>query len=351
MPLTDSSGEPVSRPSPRSSTVQRVVAVVLPLILALAFLWLALRSIEWADVQETLKRTAVAKLAVVAVIGVATVALRSLRWHGMLRDGGDVKWRDALYATTIGQAANSVLPARIGDAARIFMVSSRSTVSVAYAVATLLAERVADLVALIVIASGLILASPVELGWLRGAAVPVVGLCVAVVAAIGVLPRYPSLPGRLSSALPLSPAARQRIARIGTESLRGLASLHRPRRFAAFAGLTVVIWSMDALATMVAASAMGIAIPPVAAFVLLTALGLGSALPSTPGYVGIYQFAAITALTPFGVTRSQALAYILVVQAVLLLLMALLAPLAFVGYRTAAAADTAARHRVTRRSP
>jgi uncharacterized membrane protein YbhN (UPF0104 family) len=50
------------------------------------------------------------------------------------------------------------------------------------------------------------------------------------------------------------------------------------------------------------------------ALLLLTGLGLGSALPSTPGYVGIYQFVAVTVLTPFGIGRDEALAYILVSQ-------------------------------------
>jgi len=50
------------------------------------------------------------------------------------------------------------------------------------------------------------------------------------------------------------------------------------------------------------------------ALLLLTALGLGSALPSTPGYVGIYQFVAVTVLTPFGIGRDEALAFILVLQ-------------------------------------
>jgi uncharacterized membrane protein YbhN (UPF0104 family) len=51
------------------------------------------------------------------------------------------------------------------------------------------------------------------------------------------------------------------------------------------------------------------------AVLLLTGLGLGSALPSTPGYVGIYQFVAVTVLPLFGISRDAALAYILVAQA------------------------------------
>ena len=51
------------------------------------------------------------------------------------------------------------------------------------------------------------------------------------------------------------------------------------------------------------------------AFLLIAGLGLGSAMPSTPGYVGIYQFVAVSILTPFCYSRTDAIAYILLVQA------------------------------------
>jgi hypothetical protein len=48
--------------------------------------------------------------------------------------------------------------------------------------------------------------------------------------------------------------------------------------------------------------------------ILLSALGLSSAIPSTPGYVGVYQFVAVTVLVPFGFSRAEALAFILISQ-------------------------------------
>ena len=50
---------------------------------------------------------------------------------------------------------------------------------------------------------------------------------------------------------------------------------------------------------------------------------MGSALPSTPGYVGIYQFVAVSVLTPFGFSRADAIAYILVAQALVYVVIAL----------------------------
>jgi uncharacterized membrane protein YbhN (UPF0104 family) len=97
--------------------------------------------------------------------------------------------------------------------------------------------------------------------------------------------------------------------------LRGIRAFHNARRLLGFVGLTVVIWSMDALGTVIGGAALGLSIPIPVAFLRIAALGLGSALPSTPGYVGIYQFVAVTVLTPFGLSRTDAIAYILVAQA------------------------------------
>ena len=56
------------------------------------------------------------------------------------------------------------------------------------------------------------------------------------------------------------------------------------------------------------------------AFVFISALGLSSAIPSTPGYVGVYQFVAVAVLVPFGFERETALALILLSQVFTLLI-------------------------------
>ena len=80
---------------------------------------------------------------------------------------------------------------------------------------------------------------------------------------------------------------------------------------------------MDAVSSMVTARALGLPLSFPLAILLITALGLGSALPSTPGAVGIFQAVAITVLVPFGFTREEALTYILVAQAGSYLIVAL----------------------------
>jgi uncharacterized membrane protein YbhN (UPF0104 family) len=71
---------------------------------------------------------------------------------------------------------------------------------------------------------------------------------------------------------------------------------------------------MDALNVVFLAFILHVQVAFTQAIILLAALGLSSAIPSTPGYVGVYQFVAVTVLGPFGIARESALALILVIQ-------------------------------------
>jgi hypothetical protein len=85
-------------------------------------------------------------------------------------------------------------------------------------------------------------------------------------------------------------------------------------RALSFTSLTVTIWLVDGLGTVICAHALGLSLTLPVALLFLAALGLSSAAPSTPGYVGVYQFVAVTVLPPFGFTRTGALTFILVAQ-------------------------------------
>jgi len=124
---------------------------------------------------------------------------------------------------------------------------------------------------------------------------------------------------RIVDRLPLAEAARARLRNAVSQIARGLATFHDARRLTEFLTLTAIIWCLDAAGTMIGGAALGLPILVPAAFLLVAGLSLGSALPSTPGYVGIYQFVAVTVLTPFGLSRTDAIAFILVAQALMYL--------------------------------
>jgi uncharacterized protein (TIRG00374 family) len=294
---------------------RKAISLGVAAVLAAVLLYYSLRGIEWREVARIVKAAESSRLMLSAALATVTLFLRAIRWRILLNAEGDVPVSTAFWATAAGYFGNNFLPARAGELVRTLMISSRSGLETTYVLATALSERVADAIALVSIGALVVLTLPSPPGWLAAAARPfaILGLLGAI--AIGVLPLLAPLGRSIITRAPLPSAWRPTLLQAMEQGLRGMAAFHDVRRLSGFLGLTAVIWTTDAVGAVITGSALHLQLPLSVAFLLMTGLGLGSALPSTPGYVGIYQFVAVTVLTPFGFSRPDAIAYILVAQA------------------------------------
>jgi uncharacterized protein (TIRG00374 family) len=311
----------------------KAISLAIALLLAAVLLYYSLRGIEWREVGRLVAGARLGGLAAAAAIITGTLFLRSFRWRILLTAEGRVNVSTAFWATAAGYFGNNFLPARAGELVRTFMISSRCGLNTAYVLATALSERVADAIALVVISSLVLLTLPAQPGWLASAAKPFAILGLAGALIIAVLPRMEWLARRLLERWPMPDGVRGKLIHVMEHGLRGIRAFHDGKRLTGFLALTIVIWCMDAAGTVIAGNALGLTIPVPVAFLLIAGLGLGSALPSTPGYVGIYQFVAISVLVPFGFSRTEAIGYILVAQALQYVVIGLWGALGFLQYR------------------
>ena len=294
----------------------RAIYWIASLALAGVLLYYSLRGIEWLRVWQIVRGARPLGVALVLVIMSSTLFLRAFRWRVLLSAEGSVPISLAFWATSAGYLGNNVLPARAGEVVRTVMISARSGMSKAFVLTTALSERVVDAITLITISAITLLSLPERPGWLADAAKPFAVLGLVGVACIALLPAYESLWFRVLARLPVPHRLRDTVEHGLRQGLQGIRSFHDRGRLCRFLALTALIWFMDGVTTVVGAHAIGLSISLPLAFLLIAGLGLGSALPSTPGYVGIYQFVAVSVLTPFGFSRTDAIAYILLFQAI-----------------------------------
>jgi uncharacterized protein (TIRG00374 family) len=313
----------------------KVISLAAAGILAAVLLYYSVRGIDWRQVGHTVSGAAPGRLVLATSLGTATLFLRACRWRILLNAEGRVSVPTAFWATAAGYFGNNFLPARAGELVRSLMISSASRLDGAYVLATALAERAADAVALVVISAVVLLTLPDPPAWLSGAARPFALLAVVGALGIALLPFLGSVGRAAIERAPVPESWRPRLIEMMEHALGGLRAFHDTRRFSGFLALTVVIWCIDALGAVIAADALGLRMPFAAAFLLIASLGLGSALPSTPGYVGIYQFVAVTVLGPFGFSPSDAIAYILVAQALNYVVIGFWGSLGIMRYRRA----------------
>ncbi len=284
-------------------------------MLAALFLYLALRGLDWRIFFVTLKNAKYAYLPLIFLWSSTSFLIRALRLRVLLTREKPTPISNVFWANMAGYLGNSILPARAGELVRAAYLGRRNNISASFALAVGLVERLMDLVTLIVLGSFALsfagIASPVFQNALNG--ISILGLIGLI--AIFILPHFDGLVGRLVLALPiLKETHKLKLDNFLQQFISGLRSLHSFTRAAQFLALTGLIWLMDALGTVFLSYILKIPLLIQQAFVLLAALGLSSAIPSTPGYVGVYQFVAVTTLAPFGISQADALVFILISQ-------------------------------------
>ena len=288
-------------------------SMIVALVLAIVLLYFAFRGVDWLDLYQRVREARPAALALVMLAFTCSYFCRGLRWGVLLSAGGRIPMVTVFCATLAGYLGNSFLPARAGELIRSAMLARSTGLDVGYVLATALTERILDAGALVLIGLVALTAVGDLPDWLTNS-MRVMALLVAIgLAGLFVAPRLESTIRSAVGRLPIGRRRAQIDGMVG-KFLLGLRSFQDPGRAAKFVALTAVIWAIDTTAAIVCARGLDTVLAPAQAALLIVALGLSSAAPSTPGFVGVYQFVTVSVLALFGIAQGEALAFILVFQ-------------------------------------
>lgn len=290
--------------------------ILVTLLLAAVMLYFALRKVDWNELVSTLRQGNPTFL----VLGFAALSIsclvRALRWRVLLSAQRSLPIIDVFWALMTGYLGNAYLPARAGELVRSMLVGQQGGISKSFSLATALTERIVDAVILVAVSTLALSTMPVlpeEIGG-KIQIFSVLGM-IALVAVIAA-PRMKRIINNVLGRLPIPDRFRAPLTAMVEKLLLGAGALQHPGRLGGFLVCSAAIWSLDTVAGLMTARAFGLALDPVQVFVLLAALGLFSAIPSTPGYVGVYQLVAVAVLVPFGLSEAKAVAYIFAYQGV-----------------------------------
>ncbi len=302
------------KPTPKPSF--RGWYLALTIVIAAILLVLAIRGVSWQEMLDTLRKADPKYLAFIFILGSISVFVRGLRWGVLLSAEKKIKALTMFWATAVGYVGNTFLPARAGEVIRSVMLGEKTGIAKSYVLATALTERIFDVVTLVLIG---VLAVP-SIGnlpeWLPQAmrVMGILGLATLILLLLA--PRMRDFITKMAYKLPFPEKWRETINKLLQDFLMGASAFIHPGRAAGFLGLSSIVWILDASSVVLLSRAMNLNFTYPQAFLMLVAMGLASAIPSTPGYVGIYQFVAVSLLPIYGATRSEALTFILAMQAV-----------------------------------
>ncbi|MCW3031525.1 MAG: glycosyltransferase [Solirubrobacterales bacterium] len=300
----------------------RRVGVLVAVVLLAGLLTFALSRLGLHRIGQALVSAKPGWVALAFVLMGSSLVLRSVSWYAVLRAAlpdTHIPWLPVTRATMIGVMGSAVVPGRVGEAARVVVVTRRLAGStkrqIPIIAGTVFSQTLINLLALAILAGVTFSSVPLLRGHPAGIAAAIavpLAICALVVLGPRLLergrrsrwPRVARIAGALGGLFAL---ARQ-----------GLVVFARPRYGAVAVVAQLLAWALQWLAcymVLLALSLQGKAGFGAAAAVLL-AVNVSAILPATPSNVGVFQAACLVVLAAYGVGAGHALAYGIILQAV-----------------------------------
>ncbi len=308
--------------------------------LSIGFAYLAVRDVDLDSLGAALRDQRYVYLLPAGAALVVGVLLRAWRWQLLFEPGARPPFSAVLSALLIGYLFNSILPARAGELARVLALGSRPELSRTQVLATVVLERVFDVLVLVGL---LVLAAPFlpPVDWLTAAVAFGVVVGVALVAAAVVIRRY----GVGAARVLLRPVGwlpgvgPERVEGMARSFVTGLVGITVSRVAVSALAVTLASWLVLACSIWLLLLGTDVDATFGMALLILIATNLVLVLPSGPAALGTFEAAVVVVLGAYGVDRAEALSFALVLHALNLF------PYLLIGYVALALHSRATRAR------
>jgi glycosyltransferase 2 family protein len=280
-------------------------------ILSLFFLVIFFRKIDLTSIGTSFQQVDYLYILPFILINLFCVWIRAKRWEYLLAPIKRIKISSLFYATAIGFMANNILPARIGEFVRAYVLGSKEKISKTTSFATIVVERLFDGFTILLIFLAVILWMPFPpdrsriftqyhikmAGFLSFLVYLIVlGLLLALHFHNAKANR---LIGFFLKRLPQGLA--HKIGQTIESFVLGLEVLQRTRDIGVIIGYSCFLWVANSLSFYFLFMAFHLDLPILAAFFLLVVLTFGVSIPSAPGYIGTFHWACAAALIFLGI--------------------------------------------------
>jgi uncharacterized membrane protein YbhN (UPF0104 family) len=285
-----------------------LLGLVVGVPVSLVFLWLAVRNADLDEVRSVLGQSApgLVALAVLAMAGV--YAGQAARWRAIARTP-EVSTARFGEMVVSGVAVNNVLPGRAGDLLRARWLQLAARIQGGRALASVFVDRAFDVLALVVFLA-VSLPFVADAQWLRRIAIGGLFLLVALALVLAGARVYTRRRPRDRK------SGRGLLRRVARDTVEGLADPIGRLRAVGLVGVSLGAWAMWALGAWLVARSLGIELSATEVVFVTAVVNLGVAIPSSPGFIGTYQWLGVSALALFDVPTDEALAFSILLQAV-----------------------------------
>jgi uncharacterized protein (TIRG00374 family) len=287
--------------------------IILGILISIVLVYLSVRGINLQDIFRDLKNIQLSYVIFFILLVILMQWLRSYRWGVILQPMEKIDQFSLFSVTSVGFLAIASIPARIGELARPYLISKRSSIKMSSALGTILVERALDSFTVLAIAVIVLFLTDLP-PWMIKSGIIFFLLALAMFCFIVflILRRDAALKliNRILSKLPGKFA--HKIDELIHNFIDGFQVITNIKFLLYLFFLSALVWLLEVLAIYILLLAFGFTLPVMASFVVMIVLIVGIAIPTAPGYIGNWHFACVLGLSYFGLAKAEALSFAVV---------------------------------------
>lgn len=284
--------------------------IIIGILISIILVYLSFRGINFQDVLNDLEKIHLSYVTYFIILIALMQYLRSYRWGVILQPMEKIDQLPLFSVTSVGFMAIAAIPARIGELARPYLISKRSSIKMSSALGTILVERILDSFIIMIIAVVVLFFTDLPPWMMKSGiiffflALILLGFVLFLIMRRDQALRFINiilthLPGKLAN----------KIDKVLHHFIDGLQIITNINLFIYLFFLSAVIWLVDVLAIYLLLLSFGFNLPVAAPFVLMIILIAGIAIPTAPGFIGNWHYACVLGLSLFGLAKADALSF------------------------------------------
>jgi uncharacterized protein (TIRG00374 family) len=291
------------------------IQVVLGFVISGFFLYLIIRNINIDDLFSALSSINYYLLLPAVIIQLGSYWVRSIRWSLILRSIKKVKTNTLFPIICISYMANNILPLRIGEIIRAYLMGKKENISSAAVFSTVIVERIYDGITLLLYLGVVSVLFPFP-DWVKNIGLITTLLFLASLLFIIAIVIYKNTAiSMVNFFLRFVPSKfHDKINAVINKLIDGFEVIKDKKMLLPIAMYSIIIWLMEAYLFFALAKAFNFDNSIYIALFTLVVVNLGIMIPSSPGYVGTFEYFCSKSLGVFKISNEVALGFALILR-------------------------------------
>ncbi len=279
------------------------------ILISIVLLYLAFKKVDFNSILQNFYNVKISYLVISFLLGIFLLMLRSYRWRLFILEYKNFGLFKFFESTSIGLFFNNILPFRIGDFVQAYVISKKTSLPKSLTFSTVLMERFVDLFPpiIFIITGSFFIILPKQISILISSII-LFGLIFALVIIIRLKVIILKILEKLGSRYKFF----LKFKNLFENFYLAIENFKNTKLLIKIILLTLLLWSGYSIGMVLICESLDIKLPSLwAGFLIQAITSLSVAIPSSPGYIGSWEFMGTLSLSVFKIEKSKALSFAL----------------------------------------